>query len=149
MRDFKQLKMSSTCWFSPSFYTHFQGYRMCVGVFANGYWYGSGKGTHVSLYIHILQGSYDTFLKWPFRGDITVQLLNQLEDKEHIIETISYTDIVPDHCADQVIGHEKAQRLGCHTFIAHGKLAYNCEKNCQYLKDDRLHFRVTKVKVRS
>jgi len=149
MRDFKQLKMSSTCWLSPSFYTHFQGYRMCIGVYANGYWYGNGKGTHVSLYVHIMQGNYDTFLKWPFCGDVTVQLLNQLEDKEHITETFPYTDTVPGHFAGKVVGREKARGLGNHTFIAHGKLAYNCEKNCQYLKDDRLHFRVTKVKVRS
>ena len=149
MRDFKQLKMSSTRWFSPSFYTQFQGYRICIGVFTNGYACGDGKGTHVSLYVYIMQGNYDTFLKWPFRGDVTVQLLNQLEDKEHIADTFSYTDTVPDHIVGQVVGHERARGLGTHTFVAHGKLAYNREKNCRYLKNNRLLFRVTKVKVRS
>ena len=43
-----------------------------------------------------MRGEFDSDLKWPFRGDITIQLLNQLEDKEHHTWTIPYTDKTPD-----------------------------------------------------
>ena len=38
---------------------------------------GSGKGTHVALFIHMIQGEYDSFLVWPFSGTITISVLDQ------------------------------------------------------------------------
>jgi len=32
---------------------------------------GPGKGTHISVYIHLMRGEYDEFLQWPFHGDVT------------------------------------------------------------------------------
>ena len=39
------------------------------------------QGTHVSVFTCLMRGEFDSHLKWPFRGDITIQLLNQLEDR--------------------------------------------------------------------
>ena len=44
---------------------------------------GRGEGTHVSLFVHLMRGEYDNRLKWPFRGHITVKLLNQRSEKQH------------------------------------------------------------------
>ena len=46
----------------PSFSTHSYGYRMCIRVDTNGYL--SEKGTHVSIYTYLMQGSYDGHLKY-------------------------------------------------------------------------------------
>ena len=72
MDDFEQHKRSDDIWYSPPFYTHLGGYRMCLGGVANGY--DEGKGTHVSVHVHLMRGEYDDLLKWPFRGEVTIQL---------------------------------------------------------------------------
>ena len=67
--------------FSDPVYSHFGRYKMRLSVFANGN--GSGEGTHMSVYVHLMQGDNDDILKWPFKGTIKVSLLNQLEDGQH------------------------------------------------------------------
>ena len=74
---------------SPSYYTSHNGYHMATTVHANGK--GDGAGTHVRESAPILKGKYDTQLKWPFIGKITVTLLNQLEDKNHHQDTLKQT----------------------------------------------------------
>ena len=72
MDDFEEHKMKADTWFSPPFYTHIGGYKMCLKVYANGF--GNGKGTHVSVFVLLMRGEFDDHLKWPFNGNVTVQL---------------------------------------------------------------------------
>ena len=148
----------------PPFYTHTHGYRMCVRVYPNGY--GDGKGTHVSIFTHMMQGPFDDYLKWPFRGEITIQIVNQVGDHDHVERIIDYNDKTSDETAGRVNGkerpmfhtflapysvhrrmyhNERAQRWGYHTFLAHDELQYNARRKTQYLKDNTLHIRVMKV----
>ena len=145
MRDFEQQKTNNDIWFSPSFYTHPRGYRMCLRVDANGI--GAGKDTHVSVFIYLMRGEFDKYLKWPFRGAITIQLLNQIEDKEHHENTVHFTDNTPDAYASRVNSGERAPGLGWPRFISYHALNYNKAKNYQYLKYDCLHFRFVKVEL--
>ena len=63
-------------WISPPFYTHYGGYKMCLMVHPNGY--QEVRGTHVSVYIHMMSGEFDDGLQWPFPGAIvTVSALSQ------------------------------------------------------------------------
>ena len=142
MLDFQQHKMDGDIWVSPSFYTHQKGYRMCLGVCANGY--RDGEGSHISVYMYLLWGEFDNYLKWPFQGDATVQLLNQLEDKRHYEATVSPGSSVerPTTLNSATAGAGG----GHHQFIAHSELGYNATKNCQYLKFDCLRFRVRVTK---
>ena len=73
---------------SPSFYTSPEGYHMSIKVHANGNC--SGEGTHVSVFVYILEGRNDSKLKWPFIGSVKIELLNQLEDDNHHIKTVLY-----------------------------------------------------------
>jgi len=79
-------------WYSAPFYTHVCGYKMCIRVKAAGH--GSGKGTHLSVFIHLMCGEYDEFLQWPFRGEVTVQLLNKrkLKDGWHVQKSMQMID---------------------------------------------------------
>ena len=56
MSNFEQKKTSVThsSWYSPSFYTHPRGYKMCLRVDPNGG--GSGKNSHVSVYLYMMRG---------------------------------------------------------------------------------------------
>ena len=47
--------------FLPGFYTHHNGYKMCIRVDPNGH--GDGKGTHISIFTFLMKGSYDDHLE--------------------------------------------------------------------------------------
>ena len=129
---------------SPAFYTHTHGYQMCVCVYPNGY--GKGKGTHVSVFTLMMRGSFDDYLKWPFRGEITIQLVNQAGDHDHVEKIIRYNDETPDRVAGRVTGSERATHAqGFTHFLAHTDLGYNAARKTQYLKDNHLIVRVVKV----
>ena len=128
----------------PAFYTHPNGYRMCVRLHPNGH--GDGEGTHVSIYTSMMKGPFDKYLKWPFRGEITIQIVNQVEDHDHVERIIHYTDETPDKYAGKVTSKKTPNYgWGFYEFLAHGKLQYNAERQTQYLKDNTLHIRVMKV----
>lgn len=60
---------------SPCFFTHRHGYKLQLSVFLNGN--GSGLNTHMSLYIRVLPGEYDSLLEWPFSHDVSFTILDQ------------------------------------------------------------------------
>ena len=77
MDNFEQRKRDNKVWQSTPFYTHPKGYKMCVGVHANGY--GECIGTHTGVSVHLMKGEFDDQLKWPFRGQIIIRLLSQVD----------------------------------------------------------------------
>ena len=145
MTHFEKHKKGGDRWFSDPFYTTPAGYKMCLSVVANGV--GSGKGTHVTVSVHLMRGEFDDDLKWPFRGDITIQLLNQLEDKEHHERTIQFTNNFPNQISGRITKGNRAKGRGFDEFILHHELSFNCTHHYQYLKYDSLQFRVSKVEL--
>ena len=133
-------------WYSPDFYTSPGGYKMSLNVVANGD--GDGEGTHVSCFINLKAGEYDELLEWPFQGGVTIELLNQLEDKNHKKNIVTYSESTGDQYKRRVRDGRSTAGLGFMQFISHEELEYNSVTNCQYLKDDGLYFRVS-VKVTS
>ena len=65
----------TTSLYSPPFYTSTHGYRLCLRAYLYGD--GSGKGTHISLFIVLMKSEYDDILSWPFRHHVTLSLINQ------------------------------------------------------------------------
>lgn len=60
---------------SPCFRTHRYGYKLQLSAFLNGN--GSGMGTHLSLYVRVMPGEYDSLLEWPFTHNITFSIMDQ------------------------------------------------------------------------
>ena len=58
MPKFNQHITSKQEWYSPPFYTHPGGYKMCIRVDANGY--GDAVGTHVSMFAFLKGGMMTT-----------------------------------------------------------------------------------------
>jgi len=140
--NFNQKKKSQKEWYSPPFYTHPRRYKMCIRVDADGY--GDGEGTHVSVYAYLMRGKNDDNLSWPFRGEVTFTLLNQLEDKNHHTERVTYIEDKDDGANRRVVDGDRGPiGRGRSQFISHDKLGYYKWYNCQYLKDDCLYFRIT------
>ena len=116
---YRTKKANNTVYQSPPFYTSCEGYRMCIRVFVNGY--NEGMGTHISAYAVLLKGDYDDKLSWPFVGEVTVTLLNQLEDTNHYVQKIKI---------EQENKLTAGYGWGCAKFIAHSKLtAENTRKD--------------------
>ena len=135
--NFTAYKVSQLSVYSNSFYSHPGGYKMIIIVLPNGG--GAGEGTHVSVYMKLLEGCYDNQLHWPFLGTVSFELLNQLEDNIHHKMDIRYK--LSD---DGRVGNN----YGCSKFISHTSLCPKLAINTQYLLDDTLYFRVS-VKVDS
>lgn len=132
-------------WFSEPFYSHDKGYKMCLRVCASGE--GSGAETHMSVFVHLMQGEYDDSLLWPFRGAITLQLVNQEAEEGHVEHTIDFDDTVPNFIAGRVINGRRAPLgQGCECFVPHSALCSK-SKSTAYLIKDSLVFRITQVKV--
>ena len=142
MEGFQEKKENDKVWFSDPVYSHFGGYKMCLWVCSNGD--RDLKGTHVSVFINLVRGENDDNLKWPFKGTIKVSLLNQLEDGQHHTNQLwSHDEDVPEDYSRRVTkGWRSGYAWGPHKFISHQDLNYQADKNCHYLKDNTLFFRV-------
>ena len=122
MTNFQQRKGNNDDRYSPPVYTHHQGYKICLRINANGL--DTGKGTHVSVYVYFMRGRFDNSLKWPFRGMISIQLLNQVNEERHKTHTLAYDDKTPNKCCDRVTeGERSITGRGRTMFIAHTELA--------------------------
>ena len=110
---------------------------MKLQLFPNGC--GSGNGTHVSVAVYSLKGDHDAELKIPAKFLITLQLLNQHRDQDHHTR-----DIQCGIKTREDIGNFSGSDL---TFIPHDDLEWNRAKQTQYLKNDCLKFRITKIVI--
>ncbi|XP_064385342.1 uncharacterized protein LOC135334183 isoform X2 [Halichondria panicea] len=139
MSNFEQYKKDNHSWWSPPVYTHPQGYKICLSVIANGT--AAGKGTHVSLGVQFMRGEFDDSLKWPFRGIISVRLLNQVNSKEHETYSITYLENMDDLYCSRVTEGERGGGWGPHKFIALSKL------EPEYLQSNTLLFQIYEVDI--
>ena len=143
MANYSWFKSQDKPWYSSPFYSHPGGYKMCLKVHANGF--RTGKGTHISFYLFFMRGRKlnDDSLSWPFRVEISIKLLNQLEDEHHFERTLIYKD-KDDADNNRVVEGERARSgFGKPQFISQSSLNFNPRHNRQYLKDDCLYFQVS------
>ena len=141
MDKFQECKENDSQWYSPPFYTHPRGYKMCLRVDANGY--DKGSGTHLSLFTCFMKGDFDSKLPWPFYGQIVVELLNQNADDHHQKYTIYYDYSTTDYAGRMRID-TNSRGWGNSRFISQ-KLLMKSDSKVQYLKDDCLKFQVREV----
>ena len=137
---FDHYKMTRNLWYSPPFYSHPGGYRMCIRMDVNGE--NETEGEYISVFVFMMAGENDDHLIWPFRGEVTIELLNQLEDKNHYTRTLPYKEEQNEDDNRRVwVGERAMHGRGKSRYISHAALACN-EMDYQYLKDDCIYFRV-------
>ena len=112
---------------------------MCLEVYPNGNC--DYEHSYVSVFAYLMKGDNDDSLTWPFTGTVTFELLNQLEDENHHKKTARFRgcELIGDRVMNDGIGLGG----GITKFISHTDLEYQHDKNCQYLKDDTLVFRIS------
>ena len=136
LTDYKKKKTNNVDWYSPPYYTHSQGYKMCVNVAMQHSWLS------LSIYSYLLPGEYDAGLKWPFRGTVVVQLLNQLSDDNHHDYVFDYLHASDWESQRVTSGERSKNKFPSTTLLPVAALEQNSSKECQYLKNDCLKFRV-------
>lgn len=138
---FSEHKRQNKVIYSPPFYSSQGGYRLILAAWPNGN--GVGKNTHVSLYVHLEKGDNDNSLTWPFKGTIVVELINQIDDKNHLKFNIAFpTDEDEEINGRVVVGGERSSGWGKARLIAHSRLVYDSKKATQYLRNDNLYFQI-------
>ena len=146
MPKFKVRKTQNERWYSPSFYSHSGGYRLCLSIDANGN--KETKGSHMSVYVRLMKSLTDDEIHWPFRGEVTIEILNQLQDSGHFTKIVVFDWKQSDVRTSEVTNPDACrQGWGYHDFIPHNLLDYNSTTSTHYLKDDTLFIRVVKVTV--
>ena len=150
MKDYSVLKSGKKWWYSGPFYSHPGGYKLCLGVMPSGN--GDGKGTHISVYVYRMKGENDENLEWPFRGQVTFELLNQLDDADHIKRTVPFDFQIQNEYNGRVSkGERSGHGWGFNRLLSHDNLVtpqlQTAGGQVMYLKDDCLFLRVTDIKV--
>ena len=115
-------------WVSPPFCTHSNGYKMQFTVSA------SDTNVEVRCKQLFLAISDTAFF---FRGKVAIQLLNQLGDKDN-------HELLYDFAVEQE-EEEEEEEGGSNerdAKVSREELNYDGTRECQYLKDDCLKFRV-------
>ena len=135
MTEFERRRKSDDIGYSPGFYTHPSGYKMCLAVYANG-WAG-GRSKCIAVYVHLMRGEFDDQLEWPFRGDVHVQLLNWEGDKESHTKMIPFDGTAQESTAGRVVGGERVETgRGLCKFASHRDI------RAKYLRNDCLKMHV-------
>ena len=108
---------------------------MTLCVYPNGK--GSSKGTHVSVYIHLMKGPNDDHLQFPINGLFSVQLMNWKKNTHHYQMSIGYDDDTSLRNRERVITGETAAGWGKH-LMSHNELMSE-----GYLDEDKMCFRIS------
>ena len=152
MSNFNNWKKRQDHWFSPAFYSHPGGYKLCLKVRASGQ--EEGEGTHVSVYTHIMSGENDQKLQWPFRGKVKLQLLNQRADSNHIDGEIDFSILGKEDAGVRVTGGLRVPSgtaavlgKGVVQLVKHEDLNLSFDRGTEYLREDALLICVKEVIV--
>ena len=131
MKEYSKHKKARDTWYSAPFYTTPGGYRLCIGVETRVYF-----GARVYVSVHIVSGEFDSYLVWPLRASITIQLLNQNSATQNHFEKKFEID-----------GNNKPGSSLLKEYLISCDEVESATATRQYLKNDSLKFSVTKLIV--
>ena len=113
-----------------------KGYRFSMKILPH-------NDGHLSVYFFLMRGSSDESLRWPFRGSIRVELLNQAKDGGHYCKLVEFRRSHGQRVTER---EASSQGFGLPHFVQLEKLRRkngHGRNKTQYLADDSLFFRIT------
>ena len=118
--------------YSPPFYVARFGYKVCARLYPNGD--GSGKGTHLSMFLVIMRGEYDALLAWPFIQKVHFRLL----DQDGIRDVFDAFRPDPNCVSFKRPTSDMNVASGCPRFVSHSEL-----RQGGFVRDDTMFIKVT------
>ena len=142
MSSFDYYRKYNHPWTSSPFYTHPYGYKMCLGVDANGWGIGTRK-IFVAVHVYLMKGEHDSELRWPLVCDVSVELLNQENQRDGggITHVISFQEM-SSYGTRVMTGDKALSGPGKLEFVSHSDL------QPKYLKSGCLMFRIKKIEFK-
>ena len=154
MTSFEEHRRQGYRWYSAPFYTSRPGYKMCIGVLAEGGQVNFIENLEFGVYL--MKGEFDDRLSWPFRGHVHIQLRNQLGDSNHIAEVVCFTEANESRFGAKVQtppgANERAGWGWTKPLVKKGTnalLPYQPNRHTQYVKNNSIVLQVLKVEVPS
>jgi TNF receptor-associated factor 4 len=123
---------------SLPFFTSNCGYKLQASLFLGGN--GGGEDTHMSIYIKVLPGDFDSILKWPFKHTVSFTLMDQNPDRNsavNIVESFIPDPNWPNFSRPSTVEDPDQLGFGFPKFVPHGMLAVR-----NYIKDDTLFIKI-------
>ena len=133
MSGYASKKKNEVYWYSDPFYTEEEGYKIILKTFPDGF--SNGKGTHLSVYLYLMEGPYDDMLCWPLKGNFKVTLLNQVNNINH--HSVSRNTSGPNRI---VSNSGKTKEIWSHPRFINTAALYMLNS---YLRNDSLFFEVS------
>ncbi len=138
---YKQHKEMKTVWFSPSFYTQLEGYKMCLKVYA----IGEPKSQFVAVYPVMQRGEYDDQLTFPANIEVRVQIIQRHDptgERHERIQTFRYK-----RCMIGSLGDDEGFSLGWPDFIRRDFLESTPKNGPRYLSGPTIQFWVNATQL--
>ena len=142
MSDFANKMKNKEKWYSNPFFAFEEGYQMQLQVSV------AGRGSisaHMSIYLCLMKGPHDDKLEqsghWPMGGRFTIELLNQLNDSDHLSTVVQFHEHKCSKCTNRVLEGVRAQKLGLTLFMSHNILLHHNYSG--YRINDSLTFRIS------
>lgn len=139
IRDYQKKKKETAAegraLFSAAFYTSRSGYKLSARAYLNGD--GSGRGTHLSLYVVLMRGDFDALLPWPFRQSVALTVMDQSGSRKDANMVFK-----PDPTSSSFHRPTSDTNLatGFPSFVSHAEL--EATKDAVFVKDDTLFIKV-------
>ena len=148
--NFTEKMKNKVQWYSSPFFAFQEGYQMCLRVVTKGYF--SDEDTTVQVLLYLMKGPHDDKLEklghWPLEGILTIELLNQINDGDHFVYTISLYHYLCNKCTNRVLEGDIAPKgWGSKYYISRNAILNQNSK--QYFINDALHFRISYEKYPS
>lgn len=131
-----EAKGQPPCLTSVPFHTGRCGYKMAAKAYLNGD--GEGRGTHLSLYVVLMQGDFDALLPWPFKQNVSLSLLDQSGARNHC--SLNFRPDPASKSFHRPAAESVNVASGFSCFIPLTKLEN--PQNASYLDDDALFVKV-------
>ena len=147
MTSFGNYKKQDEEWYSPAFYTHINGYKMCLCVR-----YDEGNKSSeapMRLYAHLMAGNNDDNLEWPFHGTLRVELRSQRNKSVVSFPDITFND---EESVQRVWNGVRVEAGIASSFVGEGirfDSALAGRSFSEYLKNNNIILRVRDITVES
>ncbi|XP_023686168.2 TNF receptor-associated factor 5 [Paramormyrops kingsleyae] len=139
IRDYQKKKKETAAegraLFSSPFYTSRSGYKLSARAYLNGD--GSGRGTHLSLYVVLMRGDFDALLPWPFQQSVALTVMDQSGSRKDVT-TVFKPD--PNSSSFHRPTSDMNVATGFPSFVSHAEL--EATKDAVFVKDETLFIKV-------
>ena len=140
MSGFDKHRRNRARWYSDPFFSHDGGYKMCLHVKASGLG-SSVRDVFVSVLLHLMKGLHDDNLPWPITKTFHINLLNQISNVNHWVQSACFATASNKRITARVTGDRDTSVYGRGYFdyIPIKKIS-KIKPTCQYVKDDSIIF---------